>query len=464
MYVEQLYTNCLAHAAYYIESEGEAAIIDPLRETDQYIGLANSRGARIRYILETHFHADFVSGHLDLAQKTGAQLVFGPNATTHYPVRVAADGDRLTLGKVSIEVLHTPGHTLESSCYLLRDEAGKPVALFTGDTLFIGDVGRPDLAIKSDLTVNDLAGMLYDSLHAKILPLPNDVVIYPGHGAGSACGKNLSSERFQTLGNQKETNYALQPQTREAFVAAVTDGLAPPPGYFAHNALMNKGGYEPLEQVLARTAQPLTAAEVASLAHDPKVLVLDTRAPEAFAQGHIAGSLNIGLNGQYAPWVGALIPFGQRLVLVADAGKEQEALVRLARVGYENVAGYLAGGIAAWKSANYDLRSLTNIAAPDVPQALGHWHVLDVRNPAEYAQGHIPGAIALPLGELERRWHELDPQAPYLVHCAGGYRSVIAASLLARKGFAALANVPGGWGALKSAGLPTEATAAACGA
>lgn len=453
MYVEQLYTNCLAHAAYYIESNGEAAIIDPLRETEQYIGLAASRGACIRYILETHFHADFVSGHLDLAQQTGAQLVFGPMAKTNYEIYQATDGEELPLGNLRIRVLHTPGHTLESTCYLLLDETSQPHCVFTGDTLFIGDVGRPDLAIKNDLTVNDLAGMLYDSLHAKLLPLPDDVIVYPGHGAGSACGKHLSSERHQTLGQQRQTNYALQPQSRQQFIEAVTEGLAPAPGYFAFNAGMNKGGYEPLETVLARNTRPLPPAEVASMAQDPNVMVLDTRAPETFTTGHIAGALNIGLNGQYAPWVGALIKFGQRLVVVTDPGKEAEALLRLARVGYENVAGFLAGGMDAWAAAGLPIATLKNIAPTDVPAEMAHYNVLDVRNPGEYAGGHIPTAVHIPLGELERRVAELQPAAPYLIHCAGGYRSVIAASLLARHGFGFLANVPGGWGALK--GVPS---------
>jgi glyoxylase-like metal-dependent hydrolase (beta-lactamase superfamily II)/rhodanese-related sulfurtransferase len=430
MYVEQLYTGCLAEAAYYIESNGEAAIIDPMRETEPYLKLLKERGAKLKYVLETHFHADFVSGHLDLAKQTGAKLIFGPTASPGYSSYIAEDGERFELGNIEIKVLHTPGHTMESTTYLLIDEDGKDHAVFTGDTLFIGDVGRPDLAIKSDLTERDLAGMMYDSLHKYILPLKDEVVVYPGHGAGSQCGKNLSKETVSTIGEQRKFNYALQPMSKEQFVDVVTEGIAPPPAYFPENARINREGYQNIDEVLKRNLKALSLEEFEHSV-DKGALVLDTRHENSFEIGALADSVNIPLNGQFAVWVGSLIPIDRPLVLLTEPGKENESVLRLARVGFENVEGYLEGGVETLKNANRALQTITSIEPEEM---LGHmsegYELLDVRRSSEAETEHVSGAINISLVELENRIAELDKEQPYLIHCAGGYRSMIAASIL----------------------------------
>jgi len=456
MYIEQLYTTCLAEAAYYIESEGEAIVIDPIRETTPYLNLAAKRGSRIRYIFETHFHADFVSGHLDLAKKTGASIVYGPGAQTAYDTYTAKDGERFQLGKLSIEVLHTPGHTPESSCYLLRDENENPVAVFTGDTLFVGDVGRPDLAIKSDLTINDLAGMLYDSLRTKIMTLPDAVTVYPAHGAGSSCGKNIGKETFSTIGEQKATNYALQSMSKADFVLAVTEGLSAPPAYFFQDALINKNGYDSLDVVKERNIKALTTTAVKSLLESGS-LPLDTRPVLDFEKGFIAGSLSIGLDGQFAIWAATLLDIRQPLVVVVDdAAKAEEAIIRLARVGYERVDGYVVYSEAAFKKAGLEIDTLVSVTAQQAADMqLEGVAILDVRKPGEYASGHIEGATHLCLSTLNEQKGQLNKEQPYLVHCAGGYRSVIAVSMLKKAGFNQLINIYGGWGAMKDvSGFP----------
>lgn len=456
MYIEQLYTGCLSEAAYYIESEGEAAIIDPIRETDQYIEMAASRGATIKYIFETHFHADFVSGHLDLARKSGATIVYGPKARPDYQVHVATDGEKFPLGKLNFTVLHTPGHTPESSCYLLSDEDGKDHAVFTGDTLFVGAVGRPDLAVKSDppLTSADLGSMMYDSLQTKIMPLGDDVIVYPAHGAGSSCGKGIGKETFSTIGVQKATNYALQPMTREEFVKEVTTDLPAPPPYFFEDARINMQGYDSLENVLGRNVKGLSPDEVAGMLKED-VMVLDTRIPNDFEKGFIPGAWNIGLNGSYAVWVGTIVPIDRKMVVVAAPGKEQEAITRLARVGYENVQGFLEGGMEAWKAAGKTIDTVDSLNPADVLK-LDNPLILDVRQPGEFATCHVKGAEALPLSELESRMGELDPDAVYYVHCAGGYRSMIASSIMKAHGVNNITNIYGGMKAIREAGFPLE--------
>jgi len=458
-HIEQLYTGCLAQGAYYVESDGVAAIIDPLRDTRVYQERAQERDARIAYVLETHFHADFVSGHLDLSAKTGAPIVFGPMAKPEYAIHSAADGEILPLGKVSIKVLHTPGHTMESTCYLLLDEHQQPQALFSGDTLFIGDVGRPDLAVKSDLSKEDLASHLFDSLRTKIMTLPDTVVVYPAHGAGSACGKNLSKETTDTLGNQKKTNYALNPNlTREQFIAEVTEGLLPPPGYFPENVRMNKQGYHSLETLKEKGMRGLSAAEVELIASNREALILDTRSPQAFTDRHIPGSISIGLDGQFAPWVGALIPdIMQPLILIADAGREEEALTRLARVGYDGVLGYLDGGIDAWEKAGFETDNVPNISAAQLKELpVEALSVIDVRKPGEFLSSHIPTAVSAPLDDLNAHLSVFTSDKTHYVHCAGGYRSVIAASILKSRGIHNLVNVLGGFSAIKGAGIPVS--------
>ena len=449
MYIQQLYTNCLAEAAYYIESNGEAAIIDPLREIEPYLELLEQRGAKLRYIFETHFHADFVSGHIDLARKTGAQIVYGPGAQAQYEIVAAADGQEFEIGFARMRVIHTPGHTTESSCFLLVDPQGNEHAIFTGDTLFIGDVGRPDLAVRSNLTKEQLGEMLYDSIHAKLLPLSDEIIVYPGHGAGSACGKSMSKETFDTLGNQKKVNYALQPMTKAEFVATVLEGQVTPPAYFPENAKINKGGYDPIDEVIERNLVPLAPDRVAELMAEG-VLVLDTRSTEDFVQGHIPGSVSIGVDGQFAPWVGAVLQFNRPLVLVCDTGREAEAVIRLARIGFEQVHGFLDGGMAAWAASGRAVHQLRTIASGDVARELAQGaQVVDVRRPAEYAAGHLAGAPNLPLDDYRQWIGTLDPNKPYLVHCAGGYRSVIMGSLMKAAGFSNVTNVAGGFGALK---------------
>jgi glyoxylase-like metal-dependent hydrolase (beta-lactamase superfamily II)/rhodanese-related sulfurtransferase len=453
MYIEQLYTGCLAEAAYYIESNGEAAIIDPLRETFPYTDLAAKRNAKIKYVFETHFHADFVSGHIDLAKKTGAKIVFGPTAETGFDSLIAKDNEEFSIGKIRLKVLHTPGHTLESACFLLIDEQGKDNALFTGDTLFVGDVGRPDLAIKSDLTVNDLAGMLYDSLNSKIKPLADEVIVYPAHGAGSACGKNIGKETFSTIGTQKKMNYALQPMSKEDFIKAVTDGLTEAPGYFTLDATLNKKGYDNIDEVLKKNTKGLSVSEFEAQINNG-ALVLDVRSPDDFEKGFVPNAINIGLNGQYAPWVGALLDASVPLILVTDEGKEMEAVLRLARVGYENVNGYLQGGINAWKSAGKKVETIKSISAKDfVDQLKKSDNVLDVRKQGEVESGIIENAQHICLSKLQSQLNTLDKNKHYFIHCAGGYRSMMAASIMKQKGFDNVTNVLGGMGKIKETGI-----------
>ena len=454
MYIEQLYTGCLSEAAYYIESEGTAAVIDPLRDIDEYLQLANERKASIKYIFETHFHADFVSGHLDLSTATGAPIVYGPGTETKFPVHVAKDGERFNIGKISVEVLHTPGHTLESACYLLRDENGKPHAIFTGDTLFVGDVGRPDLAQKGDeITVNDLAGMMYESLNKKIIPLPDDVIVYPAHGAGSSCGKNMGPETFSTIGEQKQSNYALQPQTREQFIKSVTDGLEAPPQYFPVNAQINKEGYDSLNEILSRALKPLSVPVFKKMLEED-VLIVDTRRAEEFTMGFVPGSIFIGLEGRFAEWAGSLLPFDKTILLVTDPGKEKETIIRLARVGFSKMEGYLEGGYDAWVKAGEKPDMIVNIEADELAMDLpfdDRMVVIDVRRETEFADGHVKDAVNLPLNEMTdpASMANIDDTHNLYVHCAGGYRSVIASSLLKRQGLHNLRNVLGGWGSIK---------------
>jgi glyoxylase-like metal-dependent hydrolase (beta-lactamase superfamily II)/rhodanese-related sulfurtransferase len=459
MKIEQLYTGCLAQGAYYIESEGEVAIIDPLREIQQYIDKTETNNSKIKYILETHFHADFVSGHVDLANKTGATIVFGPGATADYKIHVATDGEILKLGKLSIKILHTPGHTLESVSYLLIDENGNDYAIFSGDTLFLGDVGRPDLAIKSDLTKEDLAAMLFDSLRNKIMPLADDVIVYPAHGSGSACGKNLSKETVGLLGEQKKTNYALRANMmKEEFVEEVLDGIAPPPQYFAKNAMMNKMGYDTFDNVLKTGNVALNPEEFEGLANHESALVLDVRSQSDYIKGHIPNSIFIGLNGDFAPWVGALITdIKQPIVLVVPEGKSAEAVTRLSRVGYDNTLGYLKGGIDAWSSAGKDIDTLKSISAIEFAEKAksNDINILDVRKDGEYKSTHLENAQHFSLDLINEKMNEVSKDKTYYVHCAGGYRSVIAASILKARGFNNLIDVAGGFGAIKKTDLPT---------
>ncbi len=457
MKIEQIYTGCLAEAAYYIESNGEAAIIDPLREVGPYLAKAEQNGAKIKYIFETHFHADFVSGHVDLAEKSGATIVYGPTATTAFEAHIATDGEQFKIGDLTITALHTPGHTLESTTYLLTDAQGKNHCIFTGDTLFIGDVGRPDLAQKGTLTMNDLAGLLYDSLNEKIKPLADEVIVYPGHGAGSACGKSMSKETFDTLGHQKQVNYALKAETKEQFIKEVTDGILPPPQYFAKNAAMNKGGYESIDEVFEKGLNPLTPQAFEDLANQADALVLDTRDPQIFAKDFIPNAINISLNGQFAPWVGALIPdLKQNILLVTDEGKAEETITRLARVGYDNTIGYLEGGIVAWQKAGKQTDFITSISAEDFEKAYQKDEnilALDVRKPGEYEAEHLEFTHPRPLDYINEWTHEIDSNKTYYVHCAGGYRSMIAASILKARGIDKVIDVAGGYGAIKNTKL-----------
>lgn len=449
MYVEQLYTNCLAEAAYYIESNGEAAIIDPLRETQPYVDLAAKRGARIKYVFETHFHADFVSGHIDLAKETGASIVYGPMANPKYDVIVAVDNQEFDLGKIKIRVLHTPGHTPESSCYLLLDEKGREHAIFTGDTLFVGDVGRPDL-LDGVMSREELAGMLYDSLEHKLKVLPDHVILYPGHGPGSACGKNIGKETVSTIGDQKKFNYAMKAVPKEEFIRQVTEGILPPPQYFFEDARINKYGYESIDVVLNENSKPLSQDQFRK-AVDNGALILDTRKADDFEKGFIPGSLNIGLNGQYAVWVGTLIDIKQPLVLVSDLGNEREAVLRLARVGYENVLGYLEGGIQAWDEKKDSVHSIHAAELPAIMEKGAD--VLDVRRPGEWNMSHLKEAQFTPLSDMPENISQLDRHRTYVVHCGGGYRSMTAISLMKREGFTNLINVYGGFTAMVGAGL-----------
>ncbi len=459
MKIEQIYTGCLAQGAYYIESEGEAAIIDPLRESRPYIDKAKKENANIKYIFETHFHADFVSGHVDLAAKTGATIVYGPNAKTEYAIHEAQDGEVFALGKLKIKVLHTPGHTMESTSFLLLDEAGKEHAIFSGDTLFIGDVGRPDLAQKGALTQDDLAGYLFDSLRDKIMTLPDSVIVYPAHGAGSACGKNMSKETTDLLGNQKNTNYALRAgMTKEEFVKEVTDGLLPPPQYFAQNVALNKSGAKGLDEVLEKGNIALDVRTFEAMANHEGALVLDTRSPEDFATSHVPNSIFIGIDGSFAPWVGALITdLLQPIIFIAEAGREEEIVTRLSRVGYDNTLGYLNGGIDAWKSAGKDVAQVSTITASEFSMHLkpNKLYVLDVRKESEFQAEHVEDAQNLPLDLISASMNQIEDDKEYHVHCAGGYRSIIASSILKSRGFHNIVNVAGGFDAISKTEIPT---------
>jgi len=452
MKVEQLYTNCLAEAAYYIESDGEVAIIDPLREYEPYIQKAKDNKANIKYVFETHFHADFVSGHIDLSKKTGAPIIYGPLTEAGFDVHIAKDGEEFQVGKLKIKVLHTPGHTLESTCYLLSDENGKPYSIFTGDTLFVGDVGRPDL-FSGNLSKEELAGMMYDSLQNKIKPLANDVIVYPAHGPGSSCGKNLGPDTFSTIGKQKETNYALQEMTKEEFIKTVTEGLSTPPAYFPLNAKINKEGYEAMDEVMNKADRALSIAEFKQLANDG-AWILDTRKSTIFTESFVPESINIGLDGRFAEWAGSLLPLKQALVLVTEEGKEKESIIRLARVGIDNVQGYLKGGFEAWKNAGEEIDMIIDVEPEELAMDMPHdnkLEVIDVRKPAEFEAGHVKGATNVPLNTMMDPLNiaMIDMDNNLYVHCAGGYRSVIAASLLKRQGYHNLRNVLGGFAKMK---------------
>ncbi|MBS1760317.1 MAG: MBL fold metallo-hydrolase [Bacteroidetes bacterium] len=456
MKIEQIYTGCLAQGAYYIESDGAAVIIDPLREVQPYIDKAARNNAKIKYVLETHFHADFVSGHLDLAKKTGAPIVYGPNAQPSFEFYSAKDGEELKVGKLTIKVLHTPGHTMESTSYLLKDEQGKDVALFSGDTLFIGDVGRPDLAqkVKADLTQEILAGHLFDSLRNKIMPLADDIIVYPAHGAGSACGKNMSKETTDTLGNQKKVNYALRSDmTKEEFIKEVTTGLTAPPSYFPLNVMLNIQGYESIDKVLERGLSALTPDGFETAANESGALMLDVRDAQKFASAFIPNSINIGLQGSFAPWVGTMIPdIKQEILLICEPGTEEEVVTRLSRVGYDNVIGYLKGGIESWINAGKETDSIKSISAnelADIQAEDATINILDVRKNSEYLSEHLLNAENLPLDYINESMLQVAKDKTYYVHCAGGYRSMIFVSTLRARGYNNLIEVKGGFSAIK---------------
>ena len=459
MKLEQIYTGCLAQGAYYIESEGEAVVIDPLREVEPYIQKAARNNAKIKYVFETHFHADFVSGHLDLAKKTGASIVYGPTAKPAFEAIVATDGQEFSIGKIKLRALHTPGHTMESTCYLLIDENGKETALFSGDTLFIGDVGRPDLAQKlvTDLTQEKLAGYLFDSLRNKVMTLPDDVVVYPAHGAGSACGKNMSKETYDTLGNQKKVNYALRTDmTKEEFIKELITGLVAPPGYFPLNVLMNIQGYDSIDKVIERGSQAMSPEAFELTANESGALILDTRDPQVFAKGFVPNSINIGMGGQFAPWVGTLIPdIKQEILLVAEEGKEQEAITRLARVGYDFTIGYLKGGFEAWKNAGKETDKIETISVAELSERAkkDNITIVDVRKESEYKSEHIKGVENAPLDFINESMLKLDKDKTCYIHCAGGYRSMIFTSILRARGYENLIDIQGGFKAIKESGL-----------
>jgi hydroxyacylglutathione hydrolase len=453
MFIKQLYTGCLSEAAYYIESKGQAAIIDPLRDIDYYLELANERNATISYIFETHFHADFVSGHLDLSKATGAPIVYGPNTETNFSIHKATDHETFILGDLTIEVLHTPGHTLESSCYLLKDENKKPYAVFTGDTLFVGDVGRPDLS-SGNLSKDELAGMLFDSLQQKIIPLADDVIVYPAHGPGSSCGKNLGPNTYSTIADEKQTNYALQPQSKEEFVKALTDDLAAPPLYFPINAKINQEGYDSLDDILETGLKPLSNEEFKELLKQDDMILVDTRKSLEFTSGFIPGAISIGLDGRFAEWAGSLLPFDKPIMLVTEPGKEKESIVRLARVGFDKMIGYLQGSFEGWKSAGNPIDMIIDVEADELLMDLPFDEnilVVDVRRETEFADGHIRGAVNIPVNDMTdpASMANIEDHHNIYLHCAGGYRSIIAASLLKRQGIHNLRNVTGGWDSIK---------------
>ncbi|MGR6088135.1 MAG: MBL fold metallo-hydrolase [Arcticibacter sp.] len=459
MKVEQIYTGCLAQGAYYITSEGEAAIIDPLREVQPYIDRAAKDGVKIKYVFETHFHADFVSGHLDLSKKSGAAIVYGPNANPEFDAIIATDGQEFKIGKVTIKVLHTPGHTMESTTYLLRDENGKDTAIFSGDTLFLGDVGRPDLAQKAaHMTQEELAGLLYDSLMNKIMPLSDDITVYPAHGAGSACGKNMMKETVDTLGNQKKMNYALNQPNKEAFIKAVTDGLLPPPAYFPLNVAMNKKGYDSIDDVMKKGLTAMSPEKFEQAAELSGALILDTRTADEFSRGFVPQSINIGIKGDFAPWVGALVgDVKQELLLVTEPGMEEETVTRLARVGFDHVIGFLEGGIEAWKNAGKEVDTVNRIAPEQFNKEfkLKESMVVDVRRESEYAAQHVDEAYNKPLAYINDWINSIDPHQHFFLHCAGGYRSMIAASLLQARGYRNFSEVSGGFNAIAKTEVPT---------
>jgi len=463
MFVQQLYTNCLAHAAYYIESGKEAAVVDPLRNPEPYLALAKERGATIKYVLETHFHADFVSGHLDLAEKTGARIVFGPDAKPGYKAHIATDGEQLPLGGGAIEVLHTPGHTIESACYLLHDEGGQSTAVFTGDTLFIGDVGRPDL-MSGNLTKEQLAAIMFRSLQQKIKTLADDTIVYPGHGAGSACGKNIGTESQSTIGREKQFNYALKINDEAAFIEAVTTDLPAIPGYFFKDATTNRSGYSSFDEVLSKGLRSMTTSQFSQQQRDG-ALVLDTRSARDFSAAFIPGALNIGLGGDFAVWTGTLVKPDAKILLVTEPGKEKEAIERLARIGYDDIAGYLGGGMPTWLAEHLAYDTIPTCSAHDIEQLTGEqgYYLLDVRNRREVAKDRISGSRHVPLNQLAERYETLGKNDKWLVYCAGGYRSMIAASFLMAHGFPFVANVEGGISHVRQAkpelieeGLETE--------
>ena len=455
MYVQQLYTTCLAEAAYYIESNGEAAIVDPIRETEPYLEIAKQRGAKIKYIFETHFHADFVSGHIDLARKTGATIIYGPLADADYKIYNAKDGEEFKLGDLTIRAIHTPGHTPESTCYMLLDESMQEYCIFTGDTLFVGDVGRPDL-LDGKMSKEELAGMMYDSLNTKIKNIPDEVIVYPAHGPGSACGKSLGKETWSTIGHQKKTNYALREMSKAEFIKELTEGLIAPPAYFFSDARINKQGYETLSSVMEKNTNALSVEELEREVQNG-ALVLDTRTGSEFEKGFVKGSLSIGLDGMFAIWVGTLMDIRQAVVVVSEAGKEEESILRLARVGYENIKGYLEGGIDAWKKAGKPVDTLAAVeAAGFAGEVAKGAYVLDVRKISEAEDGHIKNATVIPLADLQKNLESVDKSETVYVHCAGGYRSVIASSLLKSHGFNSVVNVHGGWGKIKLTDVPVE--------
>ena len=457
MNIEQIYTGCLAQGAYYIESNGEVAIVDPLREVQSYIDKANKNNATIKYIFETHFHADFVSGHVTLAEKTGAKIIYGPTAKTNFEAVIAEDNQEFELGDVTIKVLHTPGHTLESVTYLLKDKNGKDHAIFSGDTLFLGDVGRPDLAQKSTITQEDLAGMLFDSLRNKIMPLADEVVVYPAHGAGSACGKNLSKETVGTIGQQKQTNYALRTDmTKEEFIKEVTDGLLPPPAYFPLNVKLNKEGYESIDTVLKNSAQPLSVKEFELLANESGAIILDVRHQTEFVKGFIPQSIFIGIDGGFAPWVGALIKdILQPILLVAPVGQEKEVITRLSRVGFDNVLGFLEGGFTSWENSGKETDRIVSVLPSTLENKnIEKLQIFDVRKPSEFSSERIPTAINTPLNFINEHINEFPEKETFYVYCGGGYRSVIASSILKARGFHNMIDLAGGFAAIRKSNLP----------
>ncbi len=452
MDVQQLYTSCLSEAAYFIASDGEAAVIDPLRDAEPYLEMAREKGVQIKYIFETHFHADFVSGHLELAKKTGAAIVYGPGTKTNFPIHEAKDGEIFSIGKLQLKAIHTPGHTLESTSYLLNDEEGKPYCIFTGDTLFVGDVGRPDL-FSGDMTKEELAAMMYDTLNQKIKPLEDHVIVYPAHGPGSACGKALGKETFSTIGQQKQSNYALQEMSKEDFINEVTSGLNAPPAYFPINARINQEGYKLMDEMMTGAAIPLSVAAFKEKM-EAGAWILDTRPSTEFTSSFIPGSVSIGLDGRFAEWAGNLLPFDQPLILITEAGKEIESIKRLARVGIDKVEGYLEGGVETWINAGEKTDLIIDIEPDELAMDLPHdlkLQVIDVRKPGEFESGHIRGAENIPLDTMTDvvTISNIDDERNLYVHCAGGYRSVIASSLLKRQGYHNLRNILGGWGKMK---------------